>query len=306
VHAVTGRHAESRLRVWPVVLLAALLALGLVYVVVPRFPPAYACDPTTDPNCVVVSTSAPGGPGGSSGPSDPGGGGGSQKPDPCAKYPGTYYSLCKQNKGTGCLSLYDTYFGTMPVDQLNTLLTANGCPVVPAAAPPVPTPAELAQQAAASIHLPDPSTGRYPAGTLRSGVPYTVVGAYTWYWTDAATWRSYTATARAGGNWATVTAAPAALEFTPGDGNPAVSCAGPGSVWHQGVNGPWDPSPSGCQYRYPHSSIHQPNQQVTATYTLTWQLTWAGSGNTAGTLTTKTTAATSTFAVAELESVVTR
>jgi len=103
-----------------------------------------------------------------------------------------------------------------------------------------------------------------------------------------------------------VTAEPVSLSFTPGDGHAAVSCAGPGSVWREGVNGPWDPSPSWCQYRYPHSSIHDPNQEVTATYTITWQLTWTGSGNTAGTLTAKTTSATATFAVAEVESVVTR
>jgi hypothetical protein len=303
---MTGKHATVSSR--PVVVVAAmLLSLAAVaFAVATRFSgSAQACSPK-DPNCVVVSATDPGGPGGG-GSSDPGGGGGgTSKPDPCAKYPGLYYAMCKQNKGNGCLNLYDSYFGTMPIDQLNTFLAANGCPAVPAGAAPPPTPAELAQQAADSIELPDPGTGRYPAGTLRDGRPYTVVGAYTWYWTDASTWRSFTATARAGGNFATVTAAPVTLSFTPGDGNGAVSCPGPGSVWRQGVNGPWDPSPSGCQYRYPHSSIDQPNQQVTATYTLTWQLTWTGSGNTAGTLTTKTTAARSTFAVAEVESVVTR
>jgi hypothetical protein len=302
---MTGRHAISRLRLWlwPAVLGTVLLTAGVLYLVA-LFPTANACKPT-DPGCVVVTATAPSGPGGG-GSSDAGrgGGGGTARPDPCAKYAGRLYTFCQNNVGGQCLSLYDQSSGTLPIDQLNQLLTDNGCPAVPAGAVP-PSPATLAQQAADSMRLPDPTLGRYPAAALRDGRPYTVVGAYTWYWTDASTWRSYTARAKAGGNWATVTAEPVSLSFTPGDGHAAVWCAGPGSVWRKGVNGPWDRSPSGCQYRYPHSSIHDPNEEVTATYTITWQLTWTGSGNTAGTLTAKTTSATATFAVAEVESVVT-
>ncbi len=302
---MTGRHAISRLRLWPAMLATVLFAAGVLYVVVARFPTAHACKPT-DPGCVVVTATASGGPGGGGESHDPGGGGGgATQPDPCAKYPGDYYTQCKKNTGDFCLTMYGQYYDTLPLAQFNQLMTDNGCPAVPAGAVP-PSPATLAQQAADSMLLPDPTAGRYPASTLRDGRPYTVVSpAYTWYWTDAATWKSYTATARAGGNWATVTAEPVSLSFIPGDGHAAVSCAGPGSVWRQGVNGPWEPSPSGCQYRYPHSSIHDPNEEVTATYTITWQLTWTGSGNTSGTLTAKTTSATATFAVAEVESVVT-
>jgi hypothetical protein len=301
---VTSRHAISRLRLWPAVFATVLLAAGVLYLVIARFPTAHACKPT-DPGCVEVTATAPGGPGGG-GSSDPGGGGGGgrARPDLCAKYAGRLYTFCRNSVGGQCLSLYDQSSGTLPIDQLNQLLTDNGCPAVPAGAVP-PSPATLAQQAADSMLLPDPSAGRYPASMLRDGRPYTVVGAYTWYWTDASNWKSYTATAQVGGNWATVTAEPVSLSFTPGDGHAAVSCAGPGSVWRNGINGPWERSPSGCQYRYPHSSIHDPNQEVTSTYTITWQLTWTGSGNTAGTLTAKTTSATATFAVAEVESVVT-
>jgi hypothetical protein len=303
VQAVTGQHAVTRPRLWPLVLAAALVILGVFYVVVARYPTAYACNPT-DPGCVVVTASAPGGPGNGGGSSDPGGGGGTSKPDPCAKYPGQLYTYCKNNVGTMCLDLYNQFYNTMPLAQFNQLMAANACPQVAAGAAP-PSPATLAQQAADSMLLPVPTPERYPAARLQDGRPYTVVGAWTWYWTDASKWKSYTATASAGGIWATVMAEPVSLSFTPGDGNAAASCAGPGSVWRQGVNGPWDPSPSGCQYRYPYSSIHEPNQVVTATYTITWQLTWTGSGNTSGTLTAKTTQATATFAVAEVESVVT-
>jgi hypothetical protein len=98
---------------------------------------------------------------------------------------------------------------------------------------------------------------------------------------------------------------PAALTFDPGDGNPAVSCAGPGSVWTQ-HDGAWAASPSGCDYRYPHTSIHEPGQVLTAIYGIQWQITWTGSGGAGGSLPNMTTTATSTFAVAEVQAVITR
>lgn len=167
-----------------------------------------------------------------------------------------------------------------------------------------PTPAMLAQRAFDSVTLTKPSTGRYPAGTLTNGQSYTVVHAYTWYYIDAADFKKLTARAAAGPVFAEVTVTPVALSFTPGDGSAAVSCAGPGTAWNSGY-GVWDASPSGCDYQYPHSSIHEPNQEVTATYGITWQVTWVGSGNTSGTLPDQTTTSNSTFAVAEVESVVT-
>jgi hypothetical protein len=163
----------------------------------------------------------------------------------------------------------------------------------------------LARRAFASLTLTKPSTGRYPAGTLRDGTPYTVVRAYTWYWTDPADFQTLTARASAGPVWAEVTVKPAALIFTPGDGARAVSCAGPGTEWSSSY-GVWAPSPSGCQYRYPHSSIHAPNHEVTATYGIRWQVSWVGSGNSSGTLADQTTTSTATFAVAEVEAVVVR
>jgi hypothetical protein len=168
-----------------------------------------------------------------------------------------------------------------------------------------PTPAMLARQAFDKLTMTKPSTGRYPNGTLKNGEPYTVVHAATWYWTDPADFQSLTARAAAGAVWAEVTVKPTALTFTPGDGNSAVSCAGPGTTWNSAY-GVWDPSPSGCDYHYPNSSIHEPHGVVTATYGIRWQVTWVGSGNTSGTLPDQTTTSRSTFAVAEVESVVTR
>lgn len=167
-----------------------------------------------------------------------------------------------------------------------------------------PTPGQLAQQAFDSLTLTKPSTGRYPAGTLKNGQSYTVVHAATWYWSDPNDFKTLTARAAAGPVWAAVTVKPIALTFSPGDGNAVVSCAGPGTAWNSSY-GVWDPSPSGCDYHYPHSSIHEPNHVVTATYGVRWQVTWVGSGNTSGTLPDQTTTRNATFAVAEAESVVT-
>lgn len=176
-------------------------------------------------------------------------------------------------------------------------------PTPPANLPP--TPGELAQRALDSLILTKPTTGRYPSGTLKNGQAYTVVHAYTWYYTDPGRFQALTARAAAGGNWAEVTVKPTALTFDPGDGNAAVSCAGPGTAWNSSY-GVWAASPSGCDYRYPHSSIHAPHQQVTATYGIRWTVTWVGSGNSSGTLPDQNTKSTSTFAVAEVEALVTR
>jgi hypothetical protein len=167
-----------------------------------------------------------------------------------------------------------------------------------------PSPEQLAQQALKTLTILPPVPGRYPAGTLKDGRPYTVVNAYTWYWTSADSFKIQTATASARGLSSTVMVAPSTLTFNPGDGSQGVSCAGPGTQWQKG-NGVWAASPSGCDFRYPHSSIHEPNGEVTATYGIDWKITWTASDGENGTLPDITTTAKSTFAVAEVESVVT-
>ena len=173
------------------------------------------------------------------------------------------------------------------------------------AGPAAVDPAALAEQALSTLTIPAPTPGRYPAGTMRDGRPFTVVNAYTWFWTDPESFRALTARADAGGVWAQVTVTPTALRFTPGDGAAAVSCPGPGVAW-QPRDGVWAPSPAGCDYRYPHSSIHQPDRQVTATYSIRWSVAWTSSTGASGTLPELTTTSDATFAVAEVEAVVTR
>ncbi|WP_246080431.1 hypothetical protein [Modestobacter altitudinis] len=172
------------------------------------------------------------------------------------------------------------------------------------AGPPVVDPVALAQQALQSLSVPEPTPGRYPAGSLDSGQPFTVVNAYTWFWTDAASFGVLTARADAGGVSAEVTVTPTALSFTPGDGGATVSCPGPGVAW-QPTDGVWAPSPAGCDYRYLHSSIHEPGQEVTAVYGIEWSVAWRSSTGASGTLPALTTTSSASFAVAEVQSVVT-
>lgn len=174
----------------------------------------------------------------------------------------------------------------------------------PPAGPPAVDPAVLAAQALSSLEIPVPTTGRYPSGALPDGRPYTVVNAYTWFWSDPATFDTLTARADSGGVWAEVSVVPTALTFTPGDGAAAVVCAGPGTAWAP-ANGVWAPSPTGCDYRYPHSSIDEPAEQVTAAYTIEWIVSWTASTGADGVLPPLATTSTSTFAVAEAQALVT-
>lgn len=174
----------------------------------------------------------------------------------------------------------------------------------PPAGPAAVDPAVLAEQALDTLTIPAPTTGRYPAGLLQNGQSFTVVNAYTWFWTDPASFQPLTARADAGGMWSQVVVTPTALSFTPGDGADGVSCSGPGVVW-QPTDGVWSPSPAGCHYRYPHSSIHQPDRQITATYGIQWSVAWTSSTGLSGTLPQLTTSSNATFAVAEAQAVVT-
>ena len=267
--------------------------------------------------CVVV-VGDPGSPGSGGGGSGSGGGGGGGckwqgKSVPCQTASGSfdasdgcYYAEANPYPTSG--PVYESwkagggaiYWASCPFGGSGGYVWR---PTPPANLPP--TPGELAQRALDSLTLTKPTTGRYPSGTLKNGQPYTVVHAYTWYYTDPGRFQTLTARAAAGGNYAEVTVKPSALTFDPGDGNAAVSCAGPGTQWNSSY-GVWAASPSGCDYQYPHSSIHAAHQEVTATYGIRWTVTWVGSGGSSGTLPDQNTKSTSTFAVAEAEAVVTR
>jgi hypothetical protein len=168
-------------------------------------------------------------------------------------------------------------------------------------APPVVTPAQVARQALASVTLPAPVMRRSPTeANSDHGVPYTWVNLWTWFWTDSASWQPLRARAAVGGTWAEVTVTPTRLVYVPGDGEPAVACAGPGRAWRES-DGNGVPTAGGCGYRYRHVSA----TPLTATLAIEWAVTWRGSGGTSGTLPVMRTQVTSTFAVQQIQ-VVTR
>ena len=169
---------------------------------------------------------------------------------------------------------------------------------------PTVTPGELAQRALATVRLPHPGGAMSPDGRLNGGRRYTVVQVPTWFWTNSSSYRPKTATASVGPVWARVTVKPTALAFRPGDGHAVVSCAGPGTPWVAGRDGQWERQPQGCDYVYRQSSIDEPGETVTATYSIEWSVSWTGSDGAAGTLPAMTTSTSSRFAVVEAQAVV--
>jgi hypothetical protein len=170
--------------------------------------------------------------------------------------------------------------------------------------PVAAVPAQLAQQAFATLTLPKPVPPVSPSGArLPDGRPYTVVQVPTWYWTTPASYVAKTARAAVGPVWAQVTVTPVALTFAPGDSGSTASCGGPGKVWTAQA-GPWAHAPAGCDYEYAQSTYGYPGGQLTATYGIVWRATWTGSGGTGGGLPDVTTTATARFAVAEAQAVI--
>lgn len=310
VRGMTRRGAMAR------ALLAVLaLVAGCMAVIISVSAPAGATDtgspcPPDEPNCVGVEVGNPGDPGsGGTGTGTGTGGGAPPKPDPCAKYPEPLHTACAGDSGQQCLDLYDTYSATLSFDDLNQILQKNSCPTLAQAQAPPPSPATLAQQAAASFELPVPSGARSPSQNIDfHGYSHTYVGLWTWFWTSSAAWANCggtcTATARAGGNYATVTAKPVSLTLDPGDGAPAVSCAGPGVPWRSSYGNDVPSSDGGCGYQYRTVTGPGYDQPVTAMQTITYQLTWTGSGNTSGTLTSRTTTTAGKLNVLQIQTVV--
>ncbi len=162
---------------------------------------------------------------------------------------------------------------------------------------------DVARSAANRLQLPEPDVRHSPAARALVGLP-------TWFWVEPAQWRLLRQRTVAGPVWAEVTATPIGTAWDPGDGSPALSCAGPGT--------PYDPTraeggqSTDCAYSYPRSSALQPQTGPTVndrffnvTVTTTWQVTWIGSGGSAGTLPVLTRSSSSPLAVAQRQTVVT-
>lgn len=301
MHPVTARQRGRNF------LVAAGLTVALGIAVTMPATPAFACQ-TDDPTCVTVGTGTTPGGGGSGGGSGHGGGSGRKVVDPCQHTSGYSRTLCKAGGGyngqlwyNACSALYTKNAKTMTLTDLNALLVGGGCPAAPRAVVP-PSPIELAQRALASFKLPLPAGHRSPNETLAyRGSPYTYIHLWTYFWTDS--WKTLSATARAGGNYATVSAEPVSLTFTPGNGSASVACDGPGRAW-VGSDGNGAPTGGACGYQYSRPTGPGFTNPVTSTQTVTWRLTWTGSGNTSGTFTSRTTSTSGRLNVLQIQVVV--
>lgn len=169
---------------------------------------------------------------------------------------------------------------------------------------------EIARRAVAQMSLTPPQPW-ISLGT-QNNTPYTLVRAHTWFATNPATFKPLTKTVRAGTSWVEVSATPTGLRFTPGqDNQPPVECTGPGVIDNgqfDTTTRPWwnQPPNSTCSYQYPHSSPGDPNQPLTATLQTRWQIRWTGSGNTTGQLPDMYSSATTSYAVTEAQTLVTK
>ena len=179
--------------------------------------------------------------------------------------------------------------------------------LTPADTPPPVTAAQLADQAYRELALPLPKPRHSPDLALRNGQSAVLVGEHTWVWVDQADWHPVSRKAQAGAVWAEATAIPVELRFDPGNGERALACPGPGTVYQRGRHGLHERSPD-CDFQFGRSSYGQPGDTVAATYSIRWRVTWVGSsgaGPTSGTLDDLISQASVTFAVAEGQALIT-
>jgi len=272
--------------IWSRSLAITTLVTGLIIVVPGAAFADASCDPNTDPWCSVEG----GGPGGGG---NPGGGGRSGgrgctwdgQTIPCqdprfGSYvgDGCYWQVLNPpplapppagedpTKGAwGTQSCYPT----PDSDWVNQVIQWMGNGEVG------PTPAELAQQALAKIHLLGAQIGVAPRSD-GSGA----VGLPVWLWTEVTpgTWGPQSASASGGGITVTITARASQIVWNMGDGQ-SVTCTNPGTPYTAGYGNSSSPT---CGYRYStaSSTAAHPHGRYAITATTSWTVDWAGGGQT--------------------------
>ncbi|MBN1173888.1 MAG: hypothetical protein JXA67_17075 [Micromonosporaceae bacterium] len=167
-------------------------------------------------------------------------------------------------------------------------------PIWIAGAPPVVSPAVLAQQARSRLRLPSVAIRLNPSGDQLVNLP-------TWLALDQGSWQSQSATASVPGVSVTATARPVKAVWSLGEGG-SVTCTGPGTPWKAGTD-PMASSPD-CGYTYRRSSAGSAGAAFSVTVTITWEVTWAGAGQ-SGTIAGLSTTGTVPVRVAESQAVIT-
>jgi hypothetical protein len=157
--------------------------------------------------------------------------------------------------------------GSFPWHGVALIRTATGAPAI--------TPQQLLQVALGEFRVPalGPATAP-PRG--RDGL----AGLPEWFWIPAAGWHPRSVTVTAGPVWATATATPERLSFSPGPGLSGPSCPGPGTPYNP--KRPAGAQRTACSYTYDQGSAGQPGGTYQAAVTVIWRVTWTGSGGAGG------------------------
>jgi hypothetical protein len=129
-----------------------------------------------------------------------------------------------------------------------------------------------------------------------------VVNVGTWFWVPRAVWKSVSVTAyiptSAGPISVTTTATPTSLIYSPGDGNNAVTCRGPGSPWSRSRG---DNDTSDCMYTYRSASHTRASGTYAANTAIKWSVSWRSNLGIGGVLPSIRTGITSPARVLELQ-----
>lgn len=215
---------------------------------------------------------------GGGGPGGGGGGGGSGGGDTCRLFtlPPGYPDPYPAPKGETWM-----WIVCQMTEQTGLVLVPTGSTT----ANPGVTPQQLMQWALAQLSVPAPRPATAPPRGHDG-----LVGLPEWVWLPASQWRPVSAQVSVGPVWAKVTAVPGKITISPGGGQPAVSCAGPGTRYNPKL--PASAQHTDCSYTYTQSSDLQPGHAYQVSVTVTWTATWVGSGGAGGTVNpplTKTT-----------------
>jgi hypothetical protein len=159
--------------------------------------------------------------------------------------------------------------GGQPFGGVTLVNNATGAPAV--------TPQELSIIAIGELIIPElqPRTAP-PLG--RDGL----VGLPEWFWIPRAVWGPVTRTVTAGPVWARAVAMPEKIIFSPGGGQPGVTCDGPGTAYEPALSA--SAQHTTCSYTYTQPSAGQPGNAFAASVTVLWNVFWVGSGGTGGTV----------------------
>jgi hypothetical protein len=127
-----------------------------------------------------------------------------------------------------------------------------------------------------------------------------LVGFPVWLWIDPVAFQTFDARATLAGITVTVTARPATVTWSMGDGA-TVTCHGPGTPWNPDGG---SSQTTDCSHVYQYVSADQPNGRYPVSVAVTWAVSWTSTAGQGGTLTDATRTTTFDLQVTERQAVV--